>query len=119
MSTGPILFLGKLIFGCKGMDVLISYFDIKPSAYSFIFPNEWRGDLDGLAESGIFPKVSDLFPAIKYCILLGFLRYVLFLTVFRVSVRLIFASWNPTFLFFSNKLKYAAVCHFFYEVSVS
>jgi len=66
---------------------LLDYLKLQPSSYRFIFPDYLTSEeIDKMAGDGIFPKISDLFEAIKYTICLSIIRYVLHLIIFKVKI---------------------------------
>ena len=68
--------------------------DVKPSAYSWVFPNELANGqgvsyIDKQAALGSFPTLISLGPALVYALMFGVIRMVLHHLVFKVRVRYI------------------------------
>ena len=68
--------------------------DVKPSAYSWVFPNELQNGqgisyIDKQASLGTFPTLVSLAPALVYALMFGVVRMVLHHLLFKVRVRCI------------------------------
>ena len=65
--------------------------EVKPSAYSWVFPNELANGqgisyIDEQAARGDFPTLISLAPALVYAVVFGLMRKVLHRFLFQVGV---------------------------------
>jgi hypothetical protein len=67
----------------------IESFDINPNHYFFLFPPAVdRSKINSMAESGIFPTISGLAPAITFFLFLSLIRLILQSFIIKVSFKL-------------------------------